>query len=746
MPDSPSENKPADNKENMERHFFRASASDFKKIPGSPIAYWVSMNMLSIFSENPPLEKIADPKQGLATMDNDRFLKSWYEVSEFNSNFNCILTEENNESEIKWYPVQKGGEFRKWFGNNHFVINWKNGGQEICDLSIKRYGSITKRVVNREWYFKQGLTFSRIGSGIFSVRYMPDGFVFETAGCVLFPPKDIIHMILGYLNSTVAQKIIEILAPTLTFQVGDIAQIPVFLNLASDGTLVSNIEFLIKKASQDWNSYETSWNFASSPLIYGQFQIACDQNEKNLATTHYPLPTHYTHLRSQWQQTTLEMQRLEEENNRIFIEAYGLQDELTPEVPLKEITLTCNPHYRYGGDKTEEELEALLLADTMKEYISYAVGCMLGRYSIDKPGLILANQGETLDDYVRKVASDQGLVVSDKEEGEKSCDCEKLQGAYSLAKVDGLGGRGLSDNETIPKGRNLQLDQSASQSSCINSVEYSRGTGSSIDCGVQELSVDSSRFSGGSGNSITDSSTAELPDTGATFRNHDNTSGSKQNASGTHEQTNHSPLTTNHLSFLPDEDNVIPILDEGWFSDDITERFKKFLKVTFGEENYEINLKFIEDAIGKDIRKYFLKDFYSDHVKRYKKRPIYWFFSSPKGSFNALIYMHRYQPDTASLVLNEYLREFRAKLSARKEHQEAISISSSASQKEKTQALKDIEKLKKTIEELDEYEREILYPLATRQISIDLDDGVKVNYLKFGAALKKIPGLDAAED
>ena len=267
----------------------------------------------------------------------------------------------------------------------------------------------------------------------------------------------------------------------------------------------------------------------------------------------------------------MEMQRLEEKNNHIFIDAYGLQDELTPEVLLNEITLTCNPHYRYGNDKTEEELEALLLADTMREFLSYAVGCMLGRYSLDKPGLILANQGETLADYLKQI-----------------------------------------------------------------------------------------------------------------------------------------PEPT----FMPDEDNVIPILDDDWFMDDIVARFRTFLKTTFGEEHYEENLKFIEDAIGKDIRKFFLKDFYTDHIKRYKKRPIYWLFSSPKGSFNALIYMHRYRPDTVSIILNDYLREFRTKLTARKEHLEQVSISASASNAEKSRALKEIEKLKKTIDELQEYENDILYPLG----------------------------------
>ncbi|WP_413699278.1 hypothetical protein ACLKMH_17510 [Psychromonas sp. KJ10-10] len=196
-------------------------------------------------------------------------------------------------------------------------------------------------------------------------------------------------------------------------------------------------------------------------------------------------------------------------------------------------------------------------------------------------------------------------------------------------------------------------------------------------------------------------------------------------------------------SFMPDDDNIIPIMDfDGdWFEDDITERFKIFLKVTFGEEHFAENLAFIEEAIGKNIKKYFVKDFYVDHVKRYKKRPIYWMFSSPKGSFNALIYMHRYQPDTASIVLNDYLREFRTKLESRKESYEQVEISVSASQKDITQAIKAIAKINKVLEEVNDYEHDVLYPLAGKNIEIDLDDGVKHNYPLFGKALKKVTGL-----
>jgi hypothetical protein len=413
------------------------------------------------------------------------------------------------------------------------------------------------------------------------------------------------------------------------------------------------VQQLVQLCKLDWDSYETSWDFLLLPLISvarGQgLGIRGVNQETQLNPNPYPLipssppplSSSYTKLRAHWCEMTLEMQRLEEENNRIFIEAYGLQDELTPEVPLEEITLTCNPYYRFGSVASdqglvarEEELEARLLTETMKELVSYAVGCMFGRYSLDMPGLVLANQGETIEDYTRKVS-----------------------------------------------------EWKQSQTTTSHSLLA----------------------------------------------------------------TDHWPLAT-ESGFEPDANNVIPILDGNWFTDDIAERFRKFLRVAFGEEHYEENLRFVEQALNSKgkrnygIRDYFLSEFYNDHVKRYKKRPIYWLFSSPKGSFNTLIYMHRYRPDTVSVVLNDYLREFRAKLSSHKNHLAAVSINANASQRDKTKALKEIEKVTKMIAEMEEYEREVVYPLATKQVEIDLDDGVKLNYPKLGSALKKIPGLDAKED
>jgi len=572
-------------------NFFRASAADFKKIPGSPIAYWVGDVLRQAF-QSCRLGDISVAKQGLATGDNEQFLRYWYEVNFSYINFANENIHTSDVSNLKWVPYSKGGAYRKWYGNNDYVVEWVDGGARIRNFKDEN-GNERSRFRASSYYFIPAITWSLTSSNSFCCRYRPKGFVFDINGMSLFPAEsNDTTKILSLLNSKIANEVLKILNPTMAFQIGDISSIPVLFPDVSD--LETNIDEFqpVNFAKIDWDSYEISFGFTSLPLL--------KTNDSRLK-----LETTYSVLRANWLDTTQEMQRLEQVNNRILIDAYGLQDELDEKVDLNEITLTCNPHYRYGNNKTEEELEVLLLADTMKEYISYAVGCMFGRYSLDKPGLILANQGKTIDDYLKQIPEP---------------------------------------------------------------------------------------------------------------------------------------------SFSADDDNVIPILDGDWFTDDITDRFCKFLKVTFGDAHYDENIAFLEKALGKDIRKYFLKDFYNDHVRRYKKRPIYWLFSSPKGSFNALIYMHRYRPDTVSVVLNDYLREFRTKLSARKNHLEAVSISADASQGEKTKALKEIENLRKMIDELDTYEREVLYPLATEQLEIDLDDGVKVNYLKFGEALKKIPGLAAKDE
>lgn len=554
---------------------YEATTTDFLKLPSKPIAFWISDSIKEIFKVGTPFSKYMKPRQGLATADNDRFLRRWQEVSKYKGTFwkNALVD--------KWFPHSKGGTFRRWYGNNEWLVNWENYGSELKDFK--------KSVIRNEAdYLKGGFSWSDLTSSYFNARYVPEGFTFDTSGptAVKIDGVDSTNL-LAFSNSKVFQELVNVSLQGMHYSNGVIGNTPIKKGLTS---LDANECSLIDISKKDWDSYETSWDFTTLPLLEDSYR------KPTLEDT-------YKQLRNHWQQMTDEMQQLEEENNHIFIDAYGLQDELTPDVPLKEITLTCNPHYRYGGDRTDAELEELLLADTMREFISYAVGCMFGRYSLDKPGLILANQGDDIDDYH-----------------------------------------------------------------------------------------------------------AQIP----------------------------SP------TFAPDKDNVLPILDGNWFTDDIVDNFRKFVKVTFGEDHYDDNIQFIEMALGKngkpkDIRDYFLKDFYNDHIRRYKKRPIYWMFSS--GSFNALIYMHRYRPDTVSVVLNSYLREFRTKLDAQKSRLEAISISSNSSQSEKTKAEKEIYKIDKTLMEIDAYERDTLYPLATKQVEIDLDDGVKLNYPKLGDALKKVTGL-----
>jgi type II restriction/modification system DNA methylase subunit YeeA len=287
-------------------------------------------------------------------------------------------------------------------------------------------------------------------------------------------------------------------------------------------------------------------------------------------------------------------------------EGYGLSADIPIEVPLHRVSLFRNVQFQYGPGKTREDYLALERADAMKELISYGVGCMFGRYSLDEPGLILADHTATLQDYLSRIPSP---------------------------------------------------------------------------------------------------------------------------------------------SVRPDSDNVIPFVDDGWFEDDIVERFRQFLRVAFGAEHYEENLRFVEESLGvKTLRDYFItkagkSKFYDDHVQRYKKRPIYWMFSSPKGSFNALIYMHRYNPSTVSTVLNEYLREYRAKLEVALADAERTAASGAS-----TKDQKEADRLRKVLAELRDYEHDVLYPLATQQIAIDLDDGVKANYPKFYPALRKIIGLEVADE
>ncbi|MCD4820923.1 MAG: BREX-1 system adenine-specific DNA-methyltransferase PglX [Methanococcoides sp.] len=546
-------------------NFYRASASDFKNIPGSPIAYWASEKVKQIFSVHQQIyaSSISDGQN--ITANNNRYLRFHWEV---------------NKSKVgheigKWVFYCKGGTFRKWFGNLEYLVDWSEEARQ----NYRKHPSA--RIIPEYLWFKEGITWTLIASSKQSFRFLPSYATFDKVGSSIFVKnQNDLKVTLLFLNTRISEYLTMLFNATLALQVDDVRKLPFSPSLINvDESLYNK---LISIAKSDWDSYESSWDFTTLPLLQSEYR------QPTLRET-------YTKLRAHWREMTLEMQQLEEENNRIFIEAYGLQDELTPEVPLSEITLTCNPHYRYNGNKSEDELEALLLTDTIKEFISYAVGCMFGRYSLDKPGLVLANQGEKIGDYL----------------------------------------------EQVPE-----------------------------------------------------------------------------------------------PSFMPDGDNIIPILEDEYFEDDIVNRFKEFLKVTFGNEKLSENLDFIAEALGSNgkksseavIRDYFLKSFYKDHLKMYKKKPIYWQFSSGKGrAFNALIYMHRYRHDTLAMMRTDYLLELEGKLDAKRE-MIASDIGKDAQEKAR---------LGKMIEELIDYD-ELLKNKADEYIEIDLDDGVKVNYGKFDGLVEKV--------
>ena len=556
---------------NSEYQQYRVDQHDFAQIPGSPIVYWLSETMLKTFTKGEALEKVAKPRQGLATADNNRFVREWWEVSNNRTSFCCTSREEASQSGAKWFPYNKGGDFRKWYGNQEYVVNWEHDGRELNDYKPRSV------IRNPQTYFRESISWSKISSGSPAFRYFPSGFIYDVAGTSIFASEEIRNGVLSFTNSAVAYEELTAIAPTLNFEVGQIATLPIVAELAQSAD--DNANNLICIARQDWDSYETSWDYQQSALLSQSHDGSLEQASALLS--------------QQWQTLSEEQRQREIRNNELVTDAYGVRDDVPCDVPLERVSLKRNSAFVYP-DKTPAERDELFARDVVKEFISYAVGCMFGRYSIDKPGLILASQGETVDDFRERV-----------------------------------------------------------------------------------------------------------PDT----------------------------------RFEPDRDNVIPVTEVDCFEDDIVSRFRRFLEVTFGSDHLAENLAYIERTLGKPLRKYFVNDFYNDHVAMYKNRPIYWQYSSRtdnKGAFKALVYMHRYTLATTHTVL-EYLRDFTAK------------IADQANQLERSDRAKDkheAEKLHKAVTECKAYEDNVLYPLATRNLEIDLDDGVLVNYLRMGQALRTIPAIE----
>lgn len=559
---------------------FKVGQHEFAQIPGSPIVYWLSKSMLDSFAKNKALKEIAAPRQGLATADNNRFLRDWHEIDYASFCVNAASMQTALSSGCKWFPTQKGGNFRRWYGNHEFVVNWANNGSEIRNFTDST-GKLKSRPQNLDCFFLSGITWTAITTGDISLRYSPSGFISNAKGPEFFPDESIRNILLGICNSSSAQALLTMLAPTLDYSQGPVGSLPIpdFSSLNTK-KMVSE---LIHAAQADWNSYETSWGFQRLALL--------DSNQG--AQVGDSLEDAVFRLREYWDCMSEEQRQREIRNNELVADAYGVRDDVSCDVPLERVSLKRNVAFAYSKD-TPEMRNKKFAQDVVKELISYAVGCMFGRYSLDKLGLILASQGETLDDYHARIPNP---------------------------------------------------------------------------------------------------------------------------------------------SFEPDEDNVIPVTETDCFEDDIVTRFRRFLEVAFGKENLAANIAYIEQVLGKSIRKYFVNDFYNDHVKMYSSRPIYWQYSSQtnnKGAFKALVYLHRYTPKTTSTVLN-YLRDYINKIA---------DIADGLEHSDRAADQKEAIKLRKAILECKDYEDQTLYPLATRNLEMDLDDGVLVNYLRMGKALRAVPSIE----
>jgi len=549
------------------RHF--SNQQNFKKVPNSPIAYWLSDKTLEVFEQNPKLGEIAEPRQGMATSDNNRFLRLWTEVDINKVGFNFDNLNKAVESKLKWFPYNKGGDIRKWYGNNEYIVNWENDGEEIKNYASELYKSHTRTIKNIKYYFRKGITYTFISSSKFGVRYSPDGFIFDVAGSTIFPDEEDIHFFTAFLCSSLTYEFLKIQNPTLNFQVGNIKNLPI--KRVEDTLIRSKIEQIAKDnisiSKVDWDNYESSWDFKKHPLLnYGSNSSIEDAFNDWLLFT-----------KNQFKQLKIN----EEEINRLFLGVYNLQDEISGEVPEEDVTV------RIANREKD-----------IKSFISYAIGCIFGRYSLDEDGLIYAG------------------------------------GEFNIER---------------------------------------------------------------------------------------------------------------YKKFKVDKDNILPILPGAYFEDDIVSKVIDFLKESFGEETLTKNLEFIAETLGKKkgetaketLRRYLLNDFFKDHIQTYKKRPIYWLFTSGKQkAFNCLVYMHRYDRTTLSRIRTDYLHEYQIRLDAEKKDLLSM-IEGDYPTKEISNAKKELKALDKKIDELKEYD-ELLHHMADMQIEIDLDDGVKDNYEKFKGLVAKI--------
>ena len=590
---------------------------NFEKIPGAPIGYWVSPKIQEIFTSNLALSAVASPCVGLQTADNARFLRLWFEPSYSRIGFGCENAALAARSQKKWFPCNKGGGQRKWYGNQSEVIDWENDGEAIKNFP----GAVIR---NEHCYFKESVTWNMISSGNLSFRFFPKGSILNNASNAICEGD--LSGLLGYLNSPITIKIANLINPTLNLSNGVVAKFP-YLNVNTE-TYRNIVKQNVAISKSDWDAHETSWDFQRNELLSidtSTYTANIDYKiEKHFEETGErinlspaapklgSLEWRMEQYKTKWERKFMQLHKNEEELNRQFIDIYGLQDELTPDVQLSEITILQQGEIKITDQYSLCDNDGSIFTDSdgailtvtgdsylewqddviMKQLISYAVGCMLGRYRLDKPGLHIAHPNPT-------------------------------------------------DDEIAPyeyKGEQWEID----------------------------------------------------------------------------------------------DDGIMPLMpNDCGFSDNASARFADFIRVALGNEDHVANLNYVEQCLGKTLEQYFVKDFWKDHKKMYQNRPIYWLFSSKKGAFQVIAYMHRMNAYTAERVRSKYLLPYI-------EHLESEIDKLNARRAElSTKETKQLQALQKQLDECREY-HERLQVVAEQAISFDLDDGVVVNYVKFGDVLQKI--------
>lgn len=358
------------------KYVYYPNQEDFKKIEATPIAYWCTEKLYHHFETAPKMLEVSPPRVGLQTGDNNSFLRLWFEIERNKMCVNAVSSEDAELRHNKWFPYNKGGEFRRWYGNRYYVVNWENGGLAIRNCRNEA-GKVRSALRNSGFYFKSGITWSDITSGSFSGRFCENGFLFDVQGSSSFPKEDILLYVLGFLNSSVSQELLQMLNPTLHTQVGDLSRLPLVVNYDLKKQIEKVVQQCIDRAKEDWNRSEISWSFKKNALC----------TEKGLISQRYEELAKRKNI-------LLEEQQSDEETiNTLFIDVYDLQEEMSPNVDISNITLSRT-------DITGE----------IKAFISYAVGCMFGRYSLDMDGLVYAGGEWDASKYVSFAADKDNII------------------------------------------------------------------------------------------------------------------------------------------------------------------------------------------------------------------------------------------------------------------------------------------------------------------------------------------------